>query len=128
MPTCRNWIRIVLTAIFAIIAVAQGIGTGCGGDTLAAPTLRAATAITAAGTAWGIWRRRTWAAAAAVAYGVITAIMLVVLGPMLGLPPEAQSGMRAGAISVLLFCLATAWYLRRDIRSAHRTPNPQEQR
>jgi len=128
MRTRRNWVRIVLAAIFAITALAQGIGTGFGSDTLSAATLRAATAIAAAVTAWGIWRGRRWAAAAAITYGVITAAMLIVLGPMLALPPEARSGMRAGALSVLLFCLATAWYLRRDIRSAHGAPGRQEQR
>lgn len=73
-------------------------------------TVIGAVALTAA---VGSWRGSRWSPVAAIAYGVITAGMIVGLGPMLGLEGEERGGLLVGAAAVLLIALAMAWYLRR---------------
>jgi hypothetical protein len=49
-----------------------------------------------------------------MSYGVITAAMLVSLGPLLDLAAEEMRGIWIGAAAVLLFGLWAGWYLRRS--------------
>ena len=76
--------------------------------------------IGAAGTAasWGTWHLRPWAHGAAAAYGLVTAVMLVGLGPLLDLSPEARGSLWMGSALVLALGLTSAWYLRRIVHRA----------
>lgn len=88
------------------------------------PTLTALQAlIGAAGTAaaWGSWAGTRWAAAAALLHGLVTAVMLAALTPLLDLDPDSSGGLLFGAAMVLLFGAGAAWYLRRDTGRATRT-------
>ena len=69
--------------------------------------------------AWGSWAAARWAPAAAAAYGVVTAGVLVALGRLLDLDAAARGGLWAGAAAVLAFGVASAWYLRRVVRLVH---------
>jgi len=72
----------------------------------------------------GAWTAARWSPVAALGYGAITGGMLFRLGPMLELGPEETRGIRFGALSVVLFALSAAWYLRRLVRAndARREP------
>ena len=63
----------------------------------------------------GSWSLKSWAPAAALAYGATTSIMLFALPALLDLEPEARTGIWTGAVGVLLFGVASAWYLRRRL-------------
>ena len=67
-------------------------------------------------TAWGGWRGATWTWIAAISYGVVTAAMLTSLPFLLGLVAEERSGIWTGAVVILLFSLACAWYFRADAK------------
>lgn len=69
----------------------------------------------AAAAAWGSWRGRRWAPLAAIAYGAVTAALLLSLDPLLDLGPDARGGLWTGAVFVLLFGVVAAWYLRRAL-------------
>jgi hypothetical protein len=87
------------------------------------PTLMAlhfGTGAAAAATCWGYWRRMGWTPIAAVAYGVLTAVLLFALPSLLDLPLEARAGLRTGAAAVLLFALFSAAYFRADFRRSVR--------
>ncbi len=66
--------------------------------------------------AWGIWKQAEWAWAAALAYGVVTAGMLLGLPTMLHLPADARPGIWGGAAVVMMLSLVCAAYLRNDAR------------
>lgn len=72
----------------------------------------------AAATALGSWLGWRWAPLAAVAYGLLTAGMLLALGPMLELPPDSIGGLQLGALVVLGIGLASGWFLRRKLHRA----------
>jgi hypothetical protein len=61
--------------------------------------------------AWGCWRTARWAPAAALAYGVVAASMLLSLASLLGLPQNARGGLWSGAALVMAFALWAAWYI-----------------
>src|SRR5882672_3329285 len=55
------------------------------------------TGAAAAATCWGSWRKTRWTPIAAVAYGALTAALLLALPSLLELPLDARAGLRAGA-------------------------------
>jgi len=114
----RSWIRTVLAGVFCVTGAAQAAVAVLAADPPVVTALRAAASCAAAAAAWGIWRETAWAAAAALGYGVLTSTMLFALGPLLALDVGARSGLRAGALSVLLFSLASAWYIKRSTQSS----------
>ena len=118
--------RVVVAAVFALLALnawAQVALVPLGGsdDPAALTALQALIGAAGAAAAWGTWRSARWGAAAAVAYGVLTAGMLLALGPLLELPSDARGGLRVGAAAVLLFALSSALYLRRGVIRAARS-------
>ncbi|HVH39927.1 MAG TPA: hypothetical protein VM764_07885 [Gemmatimonadaceae bacterium] len=73
------------------------------------------TGAAAAMAAVGAWRLRPWSHRAVVLYGVLTAALIVALGPILNLDPSGRRGLLSGALVVLLGCTAAAWLLRRSV-------------
>ena len=69
----------------------------------------------------GLWRGARWTAAAVVAWGLATAVLLATLPAVLGLPREARPGIWTGAAIVLLITLAVTRYAWRRGR---RPPPP----
>ena len=64
--------------------------------------------------AYGIWRGRSWAAWALALHGLTTALLIVSLGPILGLDPASRSGLWVGAASIALFVGIGTWYIHRQ--------------
>jgi hypothetical protein len=120
LPPTRARGRIALAAIFGLLALnawAQValVPFGRSGDPPTLTLLQALIGLAGAAAAIGSWRGARWAPAAAVAYGLVTAGMLVTLEPLLDLGPESRNGLRIGAVVVLAFALGAGWWLRRAI-------------
>ena len=114
--------RIVVAVIFGLLALnawAQVllVPLGRSDDPAMLTLLQVLVGTSAALAAVGSWRGARWAPAAAVAYGIITGAMIVLLDPLLDIGPEGRSGLWLGALLVLLVSLGFAWYLRRSVRS-----------
>lgn len=104
------WLQVALAAVGRSddppLLVALQVGIGAAG----------------AAASWGSWRLTPWAHAAAAAYSLVTAGMLLSLGPLLNLDSGARGSLRAGSAAVLAFGLWSAWYLRRIVhRRARRS-------
>jgi hypothetical protein len=111
--------RIALAIVFGFFAIAAWmqvvfVPLGMTGDPLVLTLLQAVMGLAATAAAWGSWAGRRWAPWAALLYALVTAGMLIVLGPLLGLPPESRHGLRIGAVTVVLLGLAAGWYLGRN--------------
>ena len=118
----RSWGRVALSIIFAALALNAWVqvllvALGRGDDPAALVAMQVLVGVTGLAAAWGSWRGARWAPAAALAYGIATAAMLVSLGPLLDLPAEARPGILAGAAAMLAGAGAGAWYLRRSQRT-----------
>ena len=115
--------RIALAVVFGLLALnawAQValVPLGRSDDPAALVALQTMIGAAGAAAAWGCWRGARWAPAAAAAYGVATAGMLLALAPLLGLPADARGGLGVGAATALLFGLWSAWYARRHAAPA----------
>jgi hypothetical protein len=108
--------RIVVTALFALLTVNAVKEAFWSDSPQALRILQALVAVAGAATTWGAWSGARWSPVLATLYGLITAGMIVSLGPMLDMPVEERGGLWVGGAVVLLFSLACAWYLRRVTR------------
>jgi hypothetical protein len=117
----RKPLGLFLGAIFgvlAFIAWTQAVPALLGRSNKP-PTLMAlqfGIGVAAAATSWGSWQRARWTPIAAIAYGALTAGLLLALPSLLDLPVDARAGLRAGIAAVLLFALLSAAYFRSDSR------------
>lgn len=121
----RKPLVLVLGVIFGVLAVVDltQVLLALVGPSDNPPMLIAlhfGTGVAAGATCWGSWRRTRWTPIAAVAYGALTAALLLALPSLLDLPLEARTGIRGGAAAVLLFALLTAAYFRADARQNSR--------
>jgi hypothetical protein len=109
-------ILVIVFTLFGLNALVQAIRATIGGsdDPTALVILQTLVGTAGIAAAWGTWSGARWASAAAMSYGVITAAMLVSLGPLLDLATEEMRGIWTGAAAVLLFGLWAARYLRRS--------------
>jgi hypothetical protein len=105
----------VVFVLFALNALGQVVAVPLGhsDDPPMLTALQAAIGLAGLLAAWGTWTAARWAPVAAIAYGVVTASMLVALPMLLGLPPEARNGIWSGAAAAFVFSVWSAWYLRR---------------
>ena len=117
----RKPLGLVLCTLFGVLALIDWaqvflalLGHNDNPSTLIA--LHFATGTAAAATCWGSWRRTRWTPIAAVAYGALTAALLLALPSLLHLPLDARAGLRGGSAAVLLFALLSAAYFRADSR------------
>lgn len=113
--------RIVVTLLLAFLCLNAWIQTvmrlvGRSDDPTALWTWQLLSGAAAGLAAVGAWRLRSWAPAAAMAYGLITGTMIIGLGPILDLEESERGGLIVGAIAVLVTCIVIAWYLRRLVR------------
>lgn len=112
-------IGVVLLALLCLNAWAQVFRSLVGWDDnppllVAWQTVSGAIACVAA---LGAWRRRPWAPAAAVLYGLVTGTMISMLESIIDLGPEARGGLAVSALVVVCLSLALAW----SVRSPQRT-------
>jgi hypothetical protein len=71
--------------------------------------------------AYALWRGLDWGPGALGLNGFLTAVFVVSLGPLLGIPPEGRSGLWIGGGVILLLTAAGFWYTQRRVRVA---PSP----
>ena len=71
--------------------------------------------------AYALWRGLDWGPGALGLNGLLTAVFVVSLGPLLGIPPEARNGLWIGGGVILLLTAAGFWYTQRRVRVA---PSP----
>jgi sorbitol-specific phosphotransferase system component IIBC len=114
----------VLTILFALFAIQAWLQVafvplGKTSDPPALTLLQALIGAAATAAAWGSWTGTWWAPWAALAYGLVTAITLIALGPLLGLPLDARPGLWTGAVLTVLLALVAGWYLGRRTPSHH---------
>lgn len=114
---------IILSFVLVLLAanaLVQGLGAlvGWRDDPARLIAFQLASGSTALAAALGTWRGARWAPYLAVAYGVITAVMIASLGPMLALDDAERAGLPAGAAAVLVVALCLAWGIRRTQRVA----------
>ena len=112
----HRWIRIGLSLFFAFLAVNAWQEVGDEGSPTTLSVLQALVGAVAVAAGWGAFRGARWAPAASALYGVVTAGMLIALGPILEMPGDERGGLWVGAGAVLLLALGIAWYLRRSLR------------
>ena len=62
-----------------------------------------------------MWRQAKWTLYAIAAWGVESAAMIVLLGPLLALDSAARNGLWVGAAIVLGMAAGSVWYLRRSM-------------
>ena len=123
----RPAVRVVLTVVYTLLALNAWIQValvplGRSGDPIALTALQALVGAAGASAAWGSWRLTPWAPVAALSHGAVTAGMLLALVPLLDLEAGARGGLAVGAGGLLLFALASAWYLRRALSRAAAPP------
>lgn len=112
--------RVAVAIIFGLLSLnallqAGLAAAGRSDDPLVLTLLQVMVGTAAAAAAWATWTGARWGRWAALAYGLVTAGMLMALGPLLALEPEARSGLWLGALVVLLASAAAAWYLHRRL-------------
>lgn len=123
MSTARRpGAQILLTVLFALLGLQAFVQAvlhlvGRDDDPAELMVLQAIIGVSGVMAARGAWTAARWSPLAALGYGALTAWMLFRLGPMLELEPEEARGIRIGALSVVLFALSAAWYLRRLVRA-----------
>ena len=108
----------VLGAVFALLALADAwqLGDAARGRHPDPPGLlvvHGLTGVLAGAAAVGSWRRRGWAAPAALGWGGVTAATLVALGPVLDTPPAERPQLWVSAAVVAVAAGAAGWYLHR---------------
>jgi hypothetical protein len=113
----------ILSGIFVLLAAAEVIQLiqAARGEHPDPPVLlltHVLTGVLAGLAAFGLWRRRSWAPAAVVGWGILTAAMLVALGPILDEPGDAWRGYWLAAVAVAAFAAGSAWYARGQTRRA----------
>jgi len=117
VPKKRSIADIVLTAIFLLVSVNAWSSVvlvllGHSSPPLVT-TMQILIGGTASAAAWGSWIGARWASTAALAYGVFTAAMLWGLPLVFESRPGVRPDFSAGAVSVAIFAVASAWYLSR---------------
>jgi hypothetical protein len=109
--------RVVLVLVFAFLGGGAWIQAFAilvnRSDSRAIGVFQILMGIAGTAAAVGSWLMARWAPVAALAYGAVSAIMLLSLSSLLKLDPDAGEGLWVGAGAVFLFGLWAAWYLRR---------------
>jgi len=113
----RSIADIILTAVFLLVSVNAWSSVvlvllGHESPPLVT-TLQILVGGSASAAAWGSWIGARWASTAALAYGVFTATMLWALPLLFQSGDGARPDFSAGAVSVAIFAVASAWYLSR---------------
>ena len=66
--------------------------------------------------AYAVWRGLDWGPGALGLNGLMTAVFVVSLGPLLDIPPEGRSGLWIGGGVIVLLTAAGFWYTQRRVR------------
>ena len=66
--------------------------------------------------AYALWRGLDWGPGALGLNGLITAVVVVSLGPLLSIPPEGRRGLWIGGAVIVLLTAVGFWYTQRRVR------------
>ncbi|HUF28673.1 MAG TPA: hypothetical protein VMM18_16960 [Gemmatimonadaceae bacterium] len=122
--------RVALAVLFLLLSLnawmqAADAALGRSIEPRALTLLQVLVGATAIAAAYGSWSGARWAPWAAVAWGVVTAGLILALDPLLQLAPEARRGLLIGGAVVLVLGGAAGWFLRRAVaRRPAGTPPP----
>lgn len=110
------------SALFAALCAADGwqlvqAARGTHPDPPGLLVTHGVTALLAGAAAVGSWRGRAWAVHAVLGWGVVSAAMLVALGPMLDTPVAERPQLWLAAGVVATVAGTAAWYLHRSGRA-----------
>jgi len=118
LTTRRTFGQIALAVIYLLLALNSWaqvalVPLGRSGDPPILTGLQFLIGVASVAVAWGSWGGTRWAPLAAIIHGLITGGMLASLGAILGLPADERSRLYVGAVAVILWDFAFAWYLNR---------------
>lgn len=121
--------RIAIAVLFLLVSLnawmqAAQEAMGRSDETLALTLLQVLVGATAMAAAYGSWSGARWAPWAALAWGMVTAGLILALDPLLDLGAEARRGLRIGAVVVLLLGCAAGWFLHRALAPRGNGPPP----
>lgn len=114
--------HLVVATLFAIFCAADvwqliQAARGAHPDPPGLLVLHGATGLLAGAAAIGSWRGRRWAVLVVLGWGLVTAAMLVALGPVLDTPAAERRQLWIMAVSVASLAGVAAWYLHRSARA-----------
>ncbi len=120
-PHPRRLSLLIITVVFALLCMVQWgevvrAGLGLDSDYRILTLLKLVSGACAYAAAVGTFRRRPWAWVASLLYGVVTAVLILAVGPVAGLDAEERKGLIWGATSMLLIGAGLALYLRNVLR------------
>ena len=113
----------ILVALFAMLTAnawseALDIARGKSDGPMALFWLQLVAGALAVASMTGVWRRAKWAPYAIAGWGIESASLIVLLGPLLALDAEASLGLWVGAAIMLSMAAGTIWYLRRSMKAS----------
>jgi len=110
----------VIAVLVAALALQQGYqgaeGLREGHDPRLVTIGYAIVLITGLVAAYALWRGMDWGPGALGLNGLLTAIFVVSLGPLLNIPPEGRGGLWIGGAVIILLTAAGFWYTQRRVR------------
>ena len=107
----------VLVAALALQQGYQGVeGLREGPDPRLVTIGYAIVLITGLVAAYALWRGLDWGPGALGLNGLMTAVFVVSLGPLLNIPPEGRSGLWIGGGVIVLLTAVAFWYTQRRVR------------
>jgi hypothetical protein len=119
-PHTPSLIERVIAVLVAALALQQGyqgaVGLREGHDPRLVTLGYAIVLVTGLVAAYALWRGLDWGPGALGLNGVMTAVFVVSLGPLLDIPPEGRSGLWIGGGVIVLLTAAGFWYTQRRVR------------
>ena len=110
----------VIAVLVAALALKQGYqgaeGLREGHDPRLVTAGYAIVLVTGLVAAYALWRGLDWGPGALGLNGLMTAVFVVSLGPLLHIPPEARSGLWIGGGVIVVLTAAGFWYTQRRVR------------
>jgi hypothetical protein len=127
-PAYRRAITLLLVGMFGLLTLAVArdllaVAVGRDGEPIEVTLLQLLSLPLAGATTLGAWKGKRWAWITALGFGIVTAALLLSLGPLLSLPEEARPGLRMSALAVVAIAALAAWHLRRITAAPERAPS-----
>jgi hypothetical protein len=127
-PAYRRAITLLLVGMFGLITLAVArdllaVAVGWDDEPIEVTLLQLLSLPLAGATALGAWKGKRWAWITALGYGIVTAALFLLLGPLLSLPDEARPALWMSALAILAIAALAAWHLRRITAAPPHAPS-----